>query len=368
MPKKKTARAQTRSRAQEVIAEINSAMGKPVMTVASNPSLRVVRVPTPSLVVNRITGGGFALGRHVELFGDPGVGKSTIMYGTMALSQRRGKLCGLVDPEGVFDPDWFALQGGFSDELLYSGPLPDSEGPMNAEEMIAAMRLMVEKAAEGVEIEIVGVDSQSALVTKEQIEKDPSEEERVASQARMMSRALRVLTMRNRRILFIWTNQLRSNIGFGAQFSPHVTSGGRAMSFYATTRLEFKKTGAYDISGKRAEKGELKAKKKKVGDWIQVKSQKEKTSRPYDQGAYVFRSDWGKIDIASEIIHLGLEDEIIEKVGNSYVYETLDGEEIKASVANFSDRLREDVELREELVSAIEDMTFELSKVGGEDG
>lgn len=319
MPKKKAARSDRRSRAQEVIAEINSAMGKPVMTVASNPSLRVVRIPTPSLVINRITGGGFALGRHVELYGDPSVGKSTIMYGTMALSQQRGKLAALIDPEGVFDPEWYAAQGGFPDELLYSGPMPGADGPMNAEEMIAALRLLVEKAADGAEIEVVGVDSQSALVTKEQIEKDPSEEERVASQARMMSRALRVLTMRNRKILFIWTNQLRSNIGFGSQFTPNVTTGGRAMSFYATTRLEFKKTGAFEINSKRAEKGELKAKKRKVGDWIQVKSQKEKTARPYDQGAYVFRSDWGKIDIASEVIHLGLEDEIIEKVGNSYV-------------------------------------------------
>lgn len=364
MPKKKPKRSVSRARAQEIMAEINSVMGKPIMTLASNPDLRVVRVPTPSLVINRITGGGFALGRHVELFGDPGVGKSTIMYGTMALSQQRGKLCALIDPEGVFDPDWYTLQGGFPDELLYSGPMPDSDGPMHAEEMIAAMRLVVEKAAEGSEIEIVGVDSQSALVTKEQVEKDPTEEERMASQARMMSRALRVLTMRNRKILFIWTNQLRSNIGFGAQFNPHVTTGGRAMSFYATTRLEFKKTGAFEISGRRAEKGELKAKKKKVGDWIQVKSQKEKTSRPYEQGAYVFRSDWGAIDIASEIIQLGLEDEIIEKVGNSYVYESIDGEEIKASMANFSERIRNDDDLRAELISVIEDMTFELAKVG----
>jgi recombination protein RecA len=248
MATKKTARSKTRSRAQEIAAEINSIMGKPVMTVASAPELKIVRVPTPSLVINRITGGGFALGRHVELFGDPNVGKSTVMYGTMALSQQRGNLCGLVDPEGVFDPEWFAHNGGFSDELLYSRP-------DNAEEIIASLRLLVEKAAAGVNIEIVGIDSQSAMVTREQVEKDPTEEERVASQARMMSRAMRVLTMRNRKILFIWTNQLRSNIGFGSQFQPTVTSGGRAMSFYATTRLEFKKTGAVDRPGKACREG-----------------------------------------------------------------------------------------------------------------
>lgn len=355
--------------AQSIAAEINSAMGHPVVTVASDPQLRVIKVPTPSVTINRITGGGFALGRHVELFGDPNTGKSTIMYGTMALSQRRGNLCALVDPEGAFDPTWFAHLGGYPDELLYSGPLPDSDGPMNAEEIIAALRLLTEKAKEGIPIEIIGVDSQSALVTREQVEKDPTEDERIASQARMMSRALRVLTMRNRKILFIWTNQLRTNIGFGAQFNPNVTTGGRAMSFYATTRLEFKKTGAVEETGRRAEKGEMKAKKIKVGDWVQVKSQKEKAARPYAQGSYIFRTDEGRIDPASEIIQLGLEDEILEKVGNSYVYESIDGETIKLGLAKWRERLEEDPEIREELLGAINDMTVELSRYSeGEDG
>ena len=114
----------------------------------------------------------------------------------------------------------------------------------------------MEQAVEGVSIEVVGIDSQSAMVTKEQVEQPPEKEERVASQARMMSRALRLLTTRNRRLLFIWTNQLRSNIGYAAQFQPHVTTGGRAMSFYATTRLEFKETGAVTATGKLAEKGD----------------------------------------------------------------------------------------------------------------
>lgn len=360
---KKKSRSKSRSIAHEVAAEINSVMGKAVMTVASDPDLAVVKIPTPSLVINRITGGGFALGRHVELFGDPNVGKSTIMYGTMALSQQRGNMCGLIDPEGVFDADWFEHQGGFPDELLYSGPMPNNDGPMNAEEMIGVMRLLLEKAIEGAPIEIIGVDSQAAMVTKEQTEKDPTEEERIASQARMMSRALRILTMRNRRVLFIWTNQLRSNIGFGAQFQPSVTTGGRAMGFYATTRIEFKKTGAVEISGKRAEKGELKPKKIKVGDWIQVKSMKEKASRPYDQGSYVFRTDRGGIDRISEIIHLGLEDEIIERVGNSYVYESLDGDDLKLTEKKFREELEENPELLDEILFAIEDMTYQRSKV-----
>lgn len=354
----KKKRTSQRSEASRLADEINSSMDKKVIVMASDPELAVVKVPTPSLVVNRITGGGFTLGRHVELFGDPNVGKSTIMYGTMAMSQQRGRICGLIDPEGVYDAEWFALQGGYPDELLYSRP-------DNAEEIIGAMRIMVEKAATGAPIEIIGIDSQAAMVTKEQFEKDPREEERVASQARMMSRALRVLTMRNKKLLFIWTNQLRSNIGFGSQFQPNVTTGGRAMSFYATTRLEFKKTGAFDVSGKRAEKGELKEKRIKVGDWIQVKSQKEKSARPYQQGMYLFRSDLGRIELASEIVHLGLEDEIISKAGRSYVYEGMDGE-VKGTLSQWVDKLSEDELLRAELVEAITDQTFQLAKVGAE--
>ena len=353
MKKKRTG---PRNRAHEIAAEINSVFGKPVMTVASDPELEVIKIPTPSLTINRITGGGFALGRHVELYGDPSAGKSAIMYGTMALSQQRGNLCGLVDPEGVFDAEWFSHLGGYPDELLYSRP-------DNAEEIIGGLRLLVEKAMEGAPIEVVGVDSQSAMVTKEQVEKDPTQEERVASQARMMSRALRVLTMRNRRILFIWTNQLRSNIGFGSQFTPNVTSGGRAMGFYATTRLEFKKTGQFEIAGRRAEKGELKPKKVKVGDWIQVKAQKEKSARPYAQGSYLFRSDRGEIDQVSEIIHLGLEDEIIERVGKTYTYETIDGELLSGDEKRFRTMLEEDEDTRQELIDSIIDTTHEQAKM-----
>jgi recombination protein RecA len=274
----------------------------------------------------------------------------------MALSQQRGNLCGLVDPEGVFDADWFHHLGGFPDELLYSRP-------DTAEEIIGALRLLVEQAIEGANIEVVGIDSQSAMVTKEQVEQDPQKEERVASQARMMSRTLRLLTTRNRHLLFIWTNQLRSNIGFGAQFQPNVTTGGRAMSFYATTRLEFKKTGAVTAAGKMAEKGQLKSKQVKVGDWIQVKSQKEKTSRPYQQGAYIFRTDKGHIDFASEIIHLGLEDGIIDFKGNKWVYESVDGEIYSGNLKKWNEMLNEYPELQEELVSAINDQTHELAKV-----
>jgi hypothetical protein len=107
----------------------------------------------------------------------------------------------------------------------------------------------------------------------------------------------------------------------------------------------------------------LKSKPKKVGDWIQVKSQKEKTSRPYQQGAYIFRTDHGAIDLASEVIHLGLEDEIIDKVGNKWVYESVDGEEYKGDLKFWNTLLSEDETIRDEIIDAINDQTHELAKV-----
>lgn len=328
------------------------------MRLANDPDLTVVKIPTPSLTINRVTGGGFVIGRHVEITGDPSTGKSSIAYGTMALSQNRGNLCAVVDPEGVFDFNWFEHLGGRPDELLY-------HRPNDAEDFLAVARLLVERSLDGDPIEVVMIDSISALVTKEQVEKDPREEERVASQARMMSRALRLLTTRNKRMLFIWINQERDKPGvmFGAR---HTTSGGRALGFYATTRIEMRKTGQVTKKAKKAEKGKLIQKDVKSGDWIQVRVQKEKSARPYMQGAYIFDNDKGRIDPASEVIQLGLEDGIVEASGNQYFYTDLDGQEWKGTLNKWREIIANEPDLYEELMSAIADQTHELTRFDGD--
>jgi recombination protein RecA len=215
-------------------------------------------------------------------------------------------------------------------------------------------------------VEIVGIDSVSAMVTQEEMRKDPREEDRVASQARMMSRALRRITTTNKRTLFIWTNQERMNIGFGAQFNPRTQSGGRALRYYATTRLEFRKAGKVTRDAPVADKGQLKQKKIPTGNWIQVRSEKEKSTRPYGQGMFIFDSDHGVIDLASEIIQLGLEDGIVLRTGNVYRYEDLAGVEHRGLEAKFKQLISEDADLRGELVDAITEMTVQLSRVSDE--
>jgi hypothetical protein len=154
------------------------------------------------------------------------------------------------------------------------------------------------------------------------------------------------------------------NIGFGAQFNPRTQSGGRALRYYATTRLEFKKAGKVTKDRAVADKGQLREKKVPYGNWIQVRSEKEKSTKPYMQGMFVFDSDNGEIDQASEIIQLGLEDEIIQRRGNIFHYEDIAGIEHKGLESKFKQMISTDNDLREELVDAIMEMTVQLARVG----
>lgn len=347
---------------EQIRNEINVTMGKPVLKLGSDEMFRPVKISSGSLAIDRITGGGFTLGRHVELYGDESAGKSFTVLRTMALAQQRGGICALVDPEKVFEAEWFRHLGGNPDELLLFQP----EKEWNAEDAIGVMMLLADLMEEHF-IEVIGIDSVAAMVPQEEMKKDPREEDRMAGQARMMSRALRRLTTINKRTLFLWTNQERMNIGFGSQFNPRMQSGGRALRYYATTRLEFRKTGKVDEPTWIAEKGELKKKKGVWGNWIQIRSEKDKSTRPHRQGSYIFDNKRGRIDAASEILHLALEDEIVEKKGNRYIYEDMVGDEWKGTQAQWRKMLIENPDLHEELRAAVEDMTAELSRVTDSD-
>lgn len=190
------------SRAAALAAEINATLKleNPVR-LGSDSYFTITRVPTGSLVMDRITGGGWALGRHYELFGDESVGKSTILYMTLVLAQQRGEMCAMVDPEHSFDNERFEFLGGDPDEILL-------QHPKTAEEAVAVMMLLASHA-ETEDLGIVGIDSVASLVTTDEHKKDPRDEDRIGAQARMMSKALRRITTVNKKTLFLWTNQER---------------------------------------------------------------------------------------------------------------------------------------------------------------
>jgi len=339
------------SRAAQVVNEINTALDLDTpIRLGGDKYFEITRIPTGSLVIDRITGGGFAHGRHIELFGDESACKSFIAYRTMALSQQRGNLCALVDPEHSFDSVWFKNLGGQPDELIL-------QQPDSAEDAIAVMMMLANFAKENPELEVISIDSVASLVPLDDVKKDPREHERIAGQARMMSRALRLITTMNRKTIFIWTNQERTNVGikFG---NPKTTSGGKALRFYASSRIELRKGTAVKAKRKIAKAGKLVVSDKLVGRWISARAEKDKTTRPYGEGNFIFDGEQGCIDVGSEIIQLALEDGIIEQSGNSYTYTDLDDNEHKGTYNRFKKLITEDEEIQQELVDQISDNTI----------
>lgn len=334
---------------------INATLGVEVVGLASDPRFTVQRVPTGSLTIDRITGGGFPRGRHVELFGDYQAGKSYIAYKTMALAQQRGEICAIVDSEKVFDEAWFRHLGGDPDQLL-------AYRPRTAEEFIKVLMLLVESDDEDPDrpiADVVTIDSVASLLPKEEYEKDVEEgDDRTASRARMMSRALRRVTTVNGYTLFLWTNQLIDQVGgYGGPTTP----GGRALKFYSSIRVRLTKSERKKAPRKRVNKTKLVTADMPVGQWVTVRAEKQKTARPEMESMFLFDYERKRIDSEMEIITLGLEDGLIERHGNVFEYEDADDNTWSGQEAKFKRLLRDEDDLREELVFGITENSRSLA-------
>lgn len=234
--------------------------------------------------------------------------------------------------------------------------------PRKAEEAVAVMMLIAQHAQEQT-LEIVGIDSVSSLVTTEEMSKDPRENDQPASQARMMSRALRRITTVNKKTLFLWTNQERTdiNVRFG---NPRVTSGGKALRFYATGRIEFQRGLKIKEKRRVVKNGKPVMTEVPTGRWIQVRVEKDKSTRPNREGSFVFDYELKTIDPLWEIISLGLEDEMIERSSSGiYSYEDISGEIWQGNAKKFREILRDNEELFEEISVAIRDETYQQGRV-----
>lgn len=345
-------KALSRARAAGIATEINSAIGSSVLKLGNDPFFNIIRIPSGSLAVDRITGGGFALGRHIEIFGDESSVKTTLCYMTMALSQQRGNECALIDPEHAFDPAWFNHLGGDASRLIVAQPDV-------AEEAIEAMMLLFQNPI----LEVITVDSVAALSTKEEIRKAPNADTdvRIASQARFMSTNLRRLTTVNKRTLVLWVNQNRTKIG---QFFGNPTSqpGGRALKYYDTARIELKRGERITKKGKKVNtKNKLVDTTVNKGYWIYARAHKNKASREGLESTFAFDSEAGRIDLISEIVQLGLHDGLLEGTDRTLKYVDYDDYEWSGTKAKFIQWIDENVVLREELIEQINDKTLELA-------
>jgi len=266
--------------------------------------------------------GGLPRGRIVEIFGPESSGKTTLCLSVVAQMQKLGGTCAYIDAENALDPVYARKLGVKVDELLISQP-------DTGEQALEIADMLVRSGG----VDVIVVDSVAALTPKAELEGEMGDSH-MGLQARLMSQALRKLTgnIKRTNTLVIFINQIRMKIGvmFG---SPETTTGGNALKFYASIRLDIRRTGAI-------KKGE-----DILGNETRVKVVKNKVAPPFKQADFEILYGEG-ISRLGEVIDLGVANNIVEKSGAWYSYS---GQKIGQGKENVREFLKENVAIAEEI-------------------
>jgi recombination protein RecA len=318
------------------LGQIEKQFGKgAVMRMGDHERQAIPAISTGSLGLDIALGiGGLPKGRIVEIYGPESSGKTTLTLSVIAEAQKMGATCAFVDAEHALDPDYAGKLGVNVDDLLVSQP-------DTGEQALEITDMLVRSNA----VDVIIVDSVAALVPKAEIEGEMGDMH-VGLQARLMSQALRKITgnIKNANCLVIFINQIRMKIGvmFG---SPETTTGGNALKFYSSVRLDIRRTGA------------VKEGEEVVGSETRVKIVKNKVAPPFRQAE--FQILYGKgIYRNGEIIDLGVQQALVEKSGAWYSYQ---GNKIGQGKANAAKYLEDNPEV----ARAIEGQIREKLLVGG---
>ncbi len=318
------------------LGQIEKQFGKgAVMRMGDHDRQAIPAISTGSLGLDIALGiGGLPKGRIVEIYGPESSGKTTLTLQVIAEAQKAGATCAFVDAEHALDPDYAGKLGVNVDDLLVSQP-------DTGEQALEITDMLVRSNA----IDVIIVDSVAALVPKAEIEGEMGDMH-VGLQARLMSQALRKITgnIKNANCLVIFINQIRMKIGvmFG---SPETTTGGNALKFYASVRLDIRRTGA------------VKEGDEVVGSETRVKVVKNKVAPPFRQAE--FQILYGKgIYRNGEIIDLGVQQGLVEKSGAWYSYK---GNKIGQGKANAAKFLEDNQEVAREIEGQIRDKLLVVS-------
>ena len=310
------------------LSQIERQFGKgAVMRMGDKPREAMPAVSTGSLGLDIALGiGGLPYGRICEIYGPESSGKTTLTLQVIAEAQKQGKTCAFIDAEHALDPVYAEKLGVNIDDLLVSQP-------DTGEQALEICDMLVRSNT----IDVVVVDSVAALVPRAEIEGEMGDTH-VGLQARLMSQALRKITgnVKNANCLLLFINQIRMKIGvmFG---SPETTTGGNALKFYSSVRLDIRRTGA------------VKDKDEVIGNETRVKVVKNKCAPPFKQAE--FQIMYGKgIYKMGELIDLGVKQGLVDKSGAWYAYK---GSKIGQGKANSAQYLSENPAIAEEIEALI---------------
>lgn len=312
------------------IAAIEKEFGKgSIMSLGDMNVQEVEGISTGSLSLDIALGGkGLPRGRIVEIFGAEASGKTTVALHAVAQVQKQGGVAAFIDAEHALDPTWAKRIGVNLDELLVSQPSYGEEGLRIAE-------MLVKSGA----VDLIIVDSVAALVPKNEIQDSEIGDAKVGLQARLMSQALRILTptVNKSRTCLVFINQIRQKIGvmYG---DPNTTTGGLALKFYASVRMEVKRVT------------HVKDGEETIGAETRVRVVKNKIAPPFRTAEFEILHDRG-INYEGDVLRLAVEDEIVEKgTGARFSYK---GQPIGHGEANAVQFLRDNPAVRDEIAAAV---------------
>jgi recombination protein RecA len=310
---------------EAAVLQIEKQFGKgAVMKLGQKEAaMKVPAIPTGSIAFDLSLGiGGFPRGRVVEVFGPEATGKSTLALHVIAEAQKQGGQAAFVDAEHALDPPYAASVGVDVDNLLISQP-------DFGEQALEIAEVLVRSGA----VDVVVIDSVAALVPKAELEGEMGDAH-MGLQARLMSQALRKLTaiVSRSKTCFIFVNQIREKIGFFLG-SPETTTGGRALKFYSSLRIDVRRIAA------------LKDGEQVIGNRVKVKIVKNKMAPPFREAQFDIIYGVG-ISKEGDLLDCGVDVGVVEKTGTWYSYK---GERLGQGRENVKKLLKENTELAAQL-------------------